>query len=170
MLARLFAVISAISFVTPEISDSGLIPLILTKLKFIKYYWCWHAGFEAFCSRDNLHCVGLSAIACGLALVSEETPERLSFVPIAIATLSSTLRSNMPINPRLKSMADVLGDVSYPLYLLHLPAFMLMWQFGLRDIWMMLTASYVSAFATTWAIEWRLKPRYFKWLSGDRSK
>jgi len=42
------AVLSAISFVCPVSDDHGFAWLVFTKLKVIKYFWCWVAGYYAY--------------------------------------------------------------------------------------------------------------------------
>lgn len=114
-------VFSAGCYLLPKHEDWGAVYLVLCKLNALKYAWCWLLGLLWFRERSLVVKVALVGGLAPLMIVLGRS-EPLGFVTylVTIAVLMYADRIRMPV--KLAAVADYLGGLSYPLYLLHLPA------------------------------------------------
>jgi peptidoglycan/LPS O-acetylase OafA/YrhL len=93
--------------------------------------WAWLSGFIAFRHRDHLAaalivlCLFIAALDGNPSFVHTHWPITLGIVAIAIG-----FGQRMHGPQWLAATLSLLGDVSYPLYLLHMPIFIVL--YGLR--------------------------------------
>jgi peptidoglycan/LPS O-acetylase OafA/YrhL len=140
-------------------------PDLLYGYKALVYFWPWLIGFLLGRDADRLVWpVGLGLIGALLVFLSKtETVELLSIVPY-IATFALILVAPYLYVPRLLRMvANLLGDLSYPLYLFHLPLAILFFKcFGLRGLPEFLIAIFGSTAVLWYVFDEKLK-RWF-WI------
>jgi peptidoglycan/LPS O-acetylase OafA/YrhL len=116
--------ISFVCYALPQHSDWGLAYLVASKFNALNYLWCWLLGFLLWSDRGLtviiLGSIGALQIFCGVI-----TPERYAIVTYlgSFSALYFSHRFSLP--PRLIPIANYLGDLSYPLYLYHLPLLIL---------------------------------------------
>jgi peptidoglycan/LPS O-acetylase OafA/YrhL len=116
-------IFSGVCAVLPRHDNWGVVYYVLTYLNALRYLWCWVLGLLLW--RDRGPFVIGVAVAC--------TPLILGWVtraPLCIATYGLSLglilaAPYLEVPKRAAALLDYLGDLSYPLYLFHLPAFIL---------------------------------------------
>jgi peptidoglycan/LPS O-acetylase OafA/YrhL len=162
-------VASAICFLLPTRDDRGVAYLFISKMKILKYFWCWGLGFYLW--RDRRAWVLLASAVASIALVSgsAETVEPFVSVPVAVTFVALWASTRVHLGPASSRICDALGDASYPLYLLHLPTLILGWTLGLRGVALFGLVAAVTAL-DTFAVEWRLRPRLGRILFARRAE
>jgi peptidoglycan/LPS O-acetylase OafA/YrhL len=116
--------VSALCFALPPDASHGLLYTVITKFNALKYLWCWLLGFLLWKQR------GPAVYLCllgGFALMffADATPEPLSPVTYALSVLLLLFARNLRLPGFLRTIGNYLGDISYPLYLFHLPSMIL---------------------------------------------
>jgi peptidoglycan/LPS O-acetylase OafA/YrhL len=98
-------------------------------------FWAWGLGFVVYRERHN-PLYGLALLAGGAALIRRFNPEGGAWWPATwtIAALAVAYGGRLRFEgPRLRAALNYLGDLSYPLFLLHMPVFFLMGRLGVRS-------------------------------------
>jgi peptidoglycan/LPS O-acetylase OafA/YrhL len=124
---RILIVIILISFtcyLLPTHTDWGIVYFVLTKFNALEYIWCWLLGFLLWRDSGRV-ALYLSLIGIPAMLWGHYTPEPLSVVTYAVALAMIALSDRVVMTGRLRAFADYLGDLSYPLYVFHVPALLL---------------------------------------------
>jgi peptidoglycan/LPS O-acetylase OafA/YrhL len=112
--------VSAVCHLLPPREDAGIVYLVLSKLNALKYLWCWVLGLLLY--RDAGIGVGALAIACAPLLLAPATRTRWCLVTYAVAVVAIVAARHLRVGGRAARVLDYLGDLSYPLYLFHVPA------------------------------------------------
>lgn len=151
----------------PRRDDLGLPYFVLTKLNALRYLWCWLLGF-LLRRAPSAALAPLSLAGAALVFFGDDTVEPLSVVTylVSLAVLVVATRTRLPRS--LHALADYLGDVSYPLYLMHFPAFLfVLLHGGARAPMPMLAAALLVTLASLHAVDRYLKPRFVApWVLG----
>jgi peptidoglycan/LPS O-acetylase OafA/YrhL len=110
-------------------------------------FWAWALGFLAFRLRGHL-VVAAVLFACGVVLLARFNTEGGALWPVtwAIATAAVGLGDRLSIlRGRALAVLDYLGDISYPLYLVHMPVYFGLRQVGLTSWWLDFPAALAAA-------------------------
>lgn len=160
---QVMAAISAISFISSTTNMYGPLWYIFTKLKLIKYFWCWYAGFFIYNNVTPKKIILFMALATTSTLLSEETPEKLAPLLIAIIFSAPLWIHRAIIKDTTQRAFNYLGDLSYSLYLLHLPSIIFAWHFfDIENIVLLSSISISTSMIAMHIIEFRLKPMFLK--------
>ena len=163
-------VLSAIAFVAPKHDDWGTVYWMLTRLNALNYLWCWLLGFLLWRDRGSFT---LAAVALGIPLVlfAAQTPERFSVVTYLLSVTLILSAHRIYIPQRLDSVGNYLGELSYPLYLFHLPSFILAYgALGVRDPLVLLGVVFCITIPAYYLIDQKLKLKYLKPLLFPRPR
>jgi peptidoglycan/LPS O-acetylase OafA/YrhL len=151
-------VLSCVSFMLPKRDDLGL-PYFIMRLNAFRYLWCWLLGFLI---ERNLcrPVVGLAVAAAILMPFGHDTPEPLAVLTY-LGSLGALLGARYVTFPaRLRAGANYLGDLSYPLYLFHFPAFIAGYAlFGLRSTTALVTLALLTTILANHLVDGQLKRR-----------
>jgi peptidoglycan/LPS O-acetylase OafA/YrhL len=153
---------SMVCFILPKRTDLGTIYFVLAKWNALGYAWSWILGFVL---RENRTPATYGCIVLGGALMlwSEATPEPLAIATYVISVALTLLADRVGFPQRLKGTANYLGDISYPLYLVHLPTFLLLYGvLGLRLPWLVVACAFAWTAILYYVVDLQLKPRYIK--------
>lgn len=158
----LLVIISVFCFLLPKHEDFGILYLVASKFNALKYFWCWMAGYLYWHHRSMASTL---LMFCGLVIVSFSEITAGAMEPLTYALSVSVLlvSSWVKIKGMLGRIFTFLGDFSYPLYLFHLPAFILAYSgFGIRKPEFIFVFSLVVTLFFFILVENHLKPRYLK--------
>lgn len=118
-------VVSAICYVLPEREGCGYAYYFVSRFNALKYLWCWLVGFLLW--RDAGPTITLLAVACAPLMLAPATRSPLCIVTYGVSVAAIFLSSRLRVPARLRSVLDYLGDLSYPMYLFHLPTLILVY-------------------------------------------
>lgn len=103
--------------------------------------WAWLAGFVYYALRDSVAAtamfIGGSALLVGLNVT--DFPLGVATTAVSAAVLAVAPFVRLP--GWCHRPMEWLGDLSYPLYLLHLPGIQLAWVLGVRNPYLWLAAA-----------------------------
>jgi peptidoglycan/LPS O-acetylase OafA/YrhL len=154
-------VLSAACHLLPPREDLGLAYLVLSKLNALKYLWCWVVGFLLY--RDAGLKVDALALACAPLLLAATTRTRWCLVTYALAVVAILAARQLRLGGRAARVLDYLGDLSYPLYLFHVPALIFGYLFlGVRAPGLLVVFALVVAVAAYHAVDRYLKDRVLR--------
>jgi peptidoglycan/LPS O-acetylase OafA/YrhL len=153
--------ISALSFIAPKHTDWGIAYWIFSKFNALCYLWCWLLGFLMWRDRGPVILAG-AVLGIPLVLLAQATPEVLASVTYAASIVLLLLVHKIKIPGWAHALGDYLGDLSYPLYLFHLPSFILAYEFGLRKPFVFVVVALGISLAAYYAIDRYLKGKYLK--------
>lgn len=126
--------------------------------------WAWLLGFVFY--RHQTHPVAIaSLIVLPLTLLGINSPGTTSsgIITVSLVAFVIAIAPYLKLSPLVAHIFDFLGDVSYPLYLLHIPTFIALWCAGLRNPWPIVGAALVvSALAAV--LDNAAKPRLARLL------
>jgi peptidoglycan/LPS O-acetylase OafA/YrhL len=151
--------ISAVFYLLPYGWSSSIFYTILLKAKFITYFWAYGIGLVLYSHRS--HIVAALFLALGLVLVylSPITSEPLSVVTFAAAYIVLLIAR---VWQSKSAILDYLGDLSYPLYLIHIPTFIVCYAlFGITNGWLLVAAAMATSALAFELIDVRLKKLIF---------
>jgi peptidoglycan/LPS O-acetylase OafA/YrhL len=86
-------------------------------------------------------------------------------MPLLCTLIVLILSSEVTLSQRVARIADWLGDLSFPLYLFHIPAFVLMLTLGVKNTWLVLSGPVLIATVALYLIDYpsrRAIPLIFK--------
>jgi peptidoglycan/LPS O-acetylase OafA/YrhL len=120
-------VFSAVCFLLPRHDNWGLVYRVLSYLNALRFLWCWVLGFLLW--RDRGPFVIALAVACTPLMLGWVTRD---LAPLCVVTYVASLAvilaaPYLRVPKRVGALLDYLGDLSYPLYLFHLPVFILVY-------------------------------------------
>ncbi|MGX4803374.1 acyltransferase family protein [Bradyrhizobium guangdongense] len=153
--------ISATVFVLPHSVDGGFLYAVALKANVIKYFWPFAMGFLLYQYQSTAVALVLGAIGATLIWCSDFNPERFAVATFAcsfaVVALSRTI-----LFKQSKAM-DYLGDLSYSLYLLQLPTFILIYRMcGITNPVALLVGVFLTTIIAYELIDVRLKRAIFK--------
>jgi len=99
------------------------------------FFWPWLIGFLLGQNRGRLILpIALGLVGGVLVFISrKETPEALSVVTYLVTFVVILTASRFHLSKLVQKVANLLGDLSYPLYLFHLPLMIFFFKhFGVR--------------------------------------
>ncbi len=155
---------SAICFLLPQRQDLGLVYFVLSKLNAIRYLWCWLLGYLMFSHRSWAAMLTLMA---GVVLVHvfPATPEPLAELTYVLVALVLCCCDKVRIEGAAAKAMNVLGDLSYAIYLFHFPTFIFAYEvLGIRDSSVLLVLGLAVSGVAYVLIERVLKKRYLAHL------
>ena len=91
-------------------------------------------------------------------------------MPTLCTLIALILSSEFSIPTRATKFADWLGDLSFPLYLFHVPALVLMLTLGVKNVVLVLCGPFAIACAALYLVDYpsrRLIPIIFKKRGAD---
>ncbi len=115
-------VFSASCYPLPKHTDWGLVYLVLSKLNALRYLWCWLLGFLIRRNPTPLVLV-VGVLGVVPTLLGHDTPEPLCAVTylLSLGLVAAARKTRLPA--AVTRFANYLGDLSYPMYLIHFPVF-----------------------------------------------
>jgi peptidoglycan/LPS O-acetylase OafA/YrhL len=151
--------ISGAYYILPR-TDGNQFYTIAMKINAIRYFWPFGMGFVLFYYRQNLITISFCAVGFAWVWQCADNEQQfatvtflLSFIAVIYARSGGLVRSKI---------LDYLGDISYPLYLVQLPIYILCYRlFGITEPLMLLAIAVVSACITYELIDVRLKRMIF---------
>ena len=161
---------SGVCFLLPKHYDWGAVYWALSKFNALEYLWCWLLGFLLWRQSGTL--VYVCLVGGGvLVYFGSATPEPFSCVTylLTVALIVNSRRITMP--KQLLMAGEYLGDISYPLYLFHLPGMIFVYLIlGMRS-WFALVASAITISVVAYhLIDRNLKRRFLTPLFFPRPK
>ena len=102
------------------------------------FAWPWLIGFLLSAKQERISII-LFLIA-GLVIVGTNTTitgEKLSwltFLIVALILIYSTVAVELP--PAVVKIFNYLGELSYPIYVFHLPVYLILSHIGVRNVWL----------------------------------
>lgn len=121
-LIVLAVILSCVVYALPTGGDHGLAYTILTKFNGLKFIWAFMIGFALFHQRKA------APLAAALVVCLAVFPMNLGMYTglMNLITIGGTIlllgfSHLIRLRGRLKRLAYTLGDISYPLYLVHFP-------------------------------------------------
>jgi peptidoglycan/LPS O-acetylase OafA/YrhL len=152
--------ISFVCYALPKHSDWGLGYLVLSKFNAANYAWCWLIGFLLWRDRSPL-IIAFALVGVPQMIFGNNTPG-----PLAVATFILTLMllifaDKITMPTRLKFLATYLGDLSYPLYLFHIPAMIMGYSIiGLRSRYALVLLALTTTISAFHLIDRFIKTKY----------
>jgi peptidoglycan/LPS O-acetylase OafA/YrhL len=122
-LAGAVVALSLICFILPRRDDLGLAYMLLTKLTVLTYAWPWIAGFFLWHKRSVLVMFALTAGAFAVAFSPFYISGRFALLTYLMSIFIILVSPRAKLPARMSKVLNYLGDISYPLYLVHLPVF-----------------------------------------------
>jgi peptidoglycan/LPS O-acetylase OafA/YrhL len=152
--------VSAVCYALPKYSDLGAVYSVLSKFNALNYVWCWLLGFLLWRDRSWVT-LAFACVGIPLMMFIPNTPGPLA-VGTYIITVALLLFSQRDFLPRgLKSLAEYLGDLSYPLYLFHFPTLILAYcVIGLQAQTMIIVVVGIITMAAYHGIDCFIKRKY----------
>ena len=151
---------SALCFVLPQREDLGMVYFVMSKLNALRYLWCWLLGYLIWTHRNQL---ALAALLCGVVLVhfSSATPEPLAEVTYVAVALVLCCCGQVRIEGGTAKTMNVLGDLSYAIYLIHFPTFIFSYEvLGVRNPALLLAIGIVVSGVAYVLVERMFKKRF----------
>jgi peptidoglycan/LPS O-acetylase OafA/YrhL len=129
------------------------------------YAWAWLIGFFISAQSQTLFSLiylGFGTIA--IYLNKHIMSESLSFITFASFSLVSVLSiySNFKLYSFLKNWFNYMGELSYPLYLFHMPLFLIFYYLGVRSSWVFLLLLLILIVPINFVFDKKLKQIYWK--------
>ncbi len=117
-------------------------------LPLLMFVWAWLAGYLLQRYRTSVF-IGFSIAALGTVLLILNTEYKAPYsIPCLVgATLTVTFAGSIPVPRGIGAILNYLGDLSYPVYLFHLPTILLGYCImGIENVYSLLgMALFVSA-------------------------
>jgi peptidoglycan/LPS O-acetylase OafA/YrhL len=151
--------ISAVFYLLPYGWSSSIFYTILLKAKLITYFWAYGIGLVLYSHRAHIAATLFFAFGLVLIYFSPITSEPLSVVTFAAAYVVLLIARSWKSKSKLM---DYLGDLSYPLYLIHIPTFIVCFAlFGITNGWLLIAAAIAASAIAFEVIDVRLKKLIF---------
>lgn len=148
--------ISAAFFVMPHHFNGGRFYPYLLKMNAVKYFWPFGIGLLLYYHRSRPADLAFCILGATLISLSDNI-----LYPLAVLTFAASyivvLTSRAGAGVRSKVM-DYLGDISYPLYLVQIPTYILMYRcFGTTSPAVLILAALLVSIAAYELIDVRLR-------------
>lgn len=120
-------VFSGLVYTLPDQPDAGLGYLLLTKFNALRYLWAWLLGFVIYANRSRT----MSVVGFGVCMVVLPQSDRDYISPVTLVTVGVSYlfllwSQRFQVGKGLAKVFNFLGDLSYPLYLVHFPVAVLL--------------------------------------------
>jgi peptidoglycan/LPS O-acetylase OafA/YrhL len=141
---------------------------VLYGIPLLTFAWAWIAGFVLHRYRNSPG-IGLGIIGLGMVLSTLNTTynTRFSTATVAASALLVTFSPRLRLPTAIGKITSYLGDLSYPLYLFHLPAFLLGYAImNINNAWSLILLALLISAAFLF-IESTLRPVLFRSRSRD---
>lgn len=125
-LAGAVVVLSLISFLLPRRDDLGLAYSAITKFAALAYAWPWITGFFLWQGRSVWVLLSLTAGAVVVSMSPFYVSGRYALVTYFFSVAVVLFSHRIQLSDRVCKVFNLLGDISYPLYLVHVPVFILL--------------------------------------------
>jgi peptidoglycan/LPS O-acetylase OafA/YrhL len=125
-LAAAIVVLSLLCFVLPRRSDLGFVYSAVTKFAALTYAWPWITGFFLWRGKSVWVLLSLAAGAVAVAISPYYISGRYALLTYFFSVAVILLSNKIKVSDRLCKVFNLLGDLSYPLYLVHVPVFILL--------------------------------------------
>lgn len=127
--------------------------------------WPWLIGFLISVRNKILLpvlllVIGTFAIACNKEIMSEQL-SLVTFLSVSTIVIMSIL-IHYNLSQKVKLVFNYLGELSYPLYLFHLPIFLFLFALGVRDAWQFLVLVVVLIIPINYVFDKFLKNVFWK--------
>jgi peptidoglycan/LPS O-acetylase OafA/YrhL len=130
----------------------------------LKYAWPWLLGFLLVKDKGNPWIAILSTGGCALIYFTQHESWGVFAFAMTLAALLLAPRIHLP--PKLQSIFNYLGEISYPLYLFHSPLLILFYvKFGVRDVYVFTILVLLSTAGIDWFFDKKLKALFWEPLS-----
>lgn len=125
ILVLLLFVSLSIWFV-PKVFTPEPIYLVLSKFNALKYLWCWLLGFWLFFGVSMLKRYVIIAVVIYIyTFIDQIYGSVLNAVVVAVTIALIFFSGKVQCSPKVEYIFNFLGDLSYPLYLVHMPLIIL---------------------------------------------
>jgi peptidoglycan/LPS O-acetylase OafA/YrhL len=115
--------------------------------------WPWVAGFIFYRYRSSkLASVILILVCVAMVHLNQSFGAKYSELTVGVVTAIVAVAGEIPVPKQFRQTMKYLGDLSYPLYLYHLPAIGLGWVLGVRNGWLLVGGA-IGVSATALAAE-----------------
>jgi peptidoglycan/LPS O-acetylase OafA/YrhL len=153
--------VSAAVYLTPRSEEWGRFVYLLTRFNAAMYLWPWLLGFLYFRMLSPSACIALACAACAAIKLNDRVnPEPFAPLTLAVTLLLVGCARHLQTPQRARAVLDFLGDVSFPLYLFHLPAFLFGYAaLGMRNPWALMGLAMFCSIAAYYVVDVYLKPR-----------
>jgi peptidoglycan/LPS O-acetylase OafA/YrhL len=166
----LLVLLSAACHLLPPRDDLGVVYLVLSKLNALKYLWCWVLGLLLWRERTRelegggkAVSIDLLALACAPLLLAGTTRTPLCLVTYLVAVVTILVARHVEIRGQAARALDYLGDISYPAYLFHVPAFIFAYAIlGIRSPLALVAFAVTVSVAAYHGVDRYLKDRILK--------
>lgn len=123
----LLIAVSSLSFVLPKSDQFGILYFFFVKFNALQHLWPWLIGFMCFRYRSSVLLASFSAL--GMILVKfypiETDHSGLTVLTFLISFFVLIFSAHVDPPKILLKPLEYLGNLSYPLYLFHIPSFIL---------------------------------------------
>ena len=122
-LAGTIVVLSMLCFVLPRRDDLGIAYTMITKFAALTYAWPWITGFFLWQRKSVWVLLSLAAGSIAVATSPYYISGRYAVATYFFSVIVILCSDRIQLSSRLCKFFNLLGDLSYPLYLVHVPIF-----------------------------------------------
>lgn len=159
--SAVLVVLSMAAFLMPRRPEWGLLYVAVSKFYPLSFLWPWVIGFFLGQRRSAWPLLALAAGALCVVLSPFHTEGALAVVVYGVAVAGVLWGPGTRLPLPVDRVFNLLGDVSYPLYLFHVPVFIVLWCTGhVPGAMLYLAAALAAASAGYVAIDRVVKPRW----------
>lgn len=154
-------ILSLIIFVMPRTYSKDIVYQIIMKANMVRYFWPFILGVWLYHSRSSALYIGAAIVGSIAIHYSQST-----FEPYSALTYLGVL-GIMWVSQNLKTkdirLFHTLGDISYPLYLMHIPVFIALHAFtNIRGAPIYTVVTILASVAVLYLIEQPFRSRLSK--------
>jgi peptidoglycan/LPS O-acetylase OafA/YrhL len=166
-------VFSGVCYTLPLHPEWGFAYRVLSRLNALHFMWCWVLGFMLRSHPTRFVSV-MALLGAGLVVAGHDTSGAFSVLTYLLSLGGIWAATRVRLPARWRHVADYLGDISYPLYLMHFPSFILGFLYfepEARTTIPLLAAAVCTTLVVHHLVEGYLKPRVLVPLVlGDSSR
>lgn len=153
------AVVSMICFILPRRPELGPLYSALTRFNALTYAWPWIVGFFLASARWQVALAGLIGGELAVHFSQAYTEDPYSSL-VYLGTVGTLLLAHrIPVGGWAERLLLYLGDISYPLYLVHFPVFIMLYHMtGRYGFTTYVGSALMAAIVLYEVVDRRLKP------------